>query len=109
MFFDIKYTGFNLEEGHKSCSMNVKDVGVLVPRSSIVWFKTDEYLHIDDWMSRIIQYLIQLITHVTIQNYFLLSDAPTYFSPNSPSLGELLKKEYIYNKCCSVCMCQVKI
>ena len=42
----IKYTDCHHQEGHKSHSVNVKGVGVLIRRSSIVWFKTDEYLHI---------------------------------------------------------------
>ena len=54
-------------------------------------------------MTRIMHYSIQLIAPAVIQNSLFLCDAPTYFSPNSPSLWRSFKMEYVYNKCCPRC------
>jgi hypothetical protein len=46
-----------------------------------------------------IQYLIQLIAHLTINNCLFSSDAPpTCFVFNRPSSGRSFKKDYVYSK-----------
>jgi len=58
----------------------------------------------------LIQYINQLITHLTINNCLLLCDAsPTLFVPSRASLGRQFNKECIYNKCYPRCVSSTKI